>query len=107
MRRSFRTPLILGITVLLAGCAGGSDAKNSKGDDESTPKADPVPGRLVVDGERIGTDAPLPEPARDRATSKQGTVTNAVLDALREATATVEPWPEPPLLPDGTIDDGP
>lgn len=97
--------VVLAVALAMAGCGGG-DAKGAKdsGDSptpESTERMDSV---LVVDGTARGADgtptskqlAKVPPPA---ATSKPKKPRIVTVPRKKH-------WPKPPMLEDGTIDDG-
>lgn len=104
MRRSTRPALLLIASLVLAAC-GGADSQ-SKADRTSSSDAKPVEGLLVVDGNRRDGNTRVAEPQLEARKPEPAPATNAVFDALRESIGTKDPWPAPPMLTDGTIDDG-
>jgi hypothetical protein len=104
MRRIAHATTIVVAAVMLAACGGGAN-KNTNGGSSSSAR--PVDGLLVVDGQARDGDAVVREPQRSAADAVRAQATSGIARVLAESIGTDDPWPAPPLLSDGTIDDGP
>lgn len=104
MRLAHRIAACLVAATVFAGCSGA--AAPTPDADDGEPAGEPAVGLLVVDGTRREGGNAIEEPALDPAAAVETTPSNAVLEALAEAIPADDPWPAPPLLDDGTIDDG-
>ena len=94
-----RLVLVLVATCVVAGCAGEEAPKPEKSDNPAGSST----SSLLLNGREVGGDTP---PA---VGAGRGEVADSLTPrrAAREVAAVdVEEWPEPALLPDGTIDDG-
>lgn len=100
MPKCWSLALVL-LATPVAGCGGAEPATAPREDRPAA--AEQVSSLLVVDGDHVDGDGSrsTAEPATDDASRAPRRVRDALASAVPP-----DPWPAPPLLADGTIDDG-